>query len=82
MELRALFLANGYRNRGIGSKLMNNVEDLGRGLDAKSIWLTSNPTESSVMFYLAKGFQPISLNTNKLVHHKPGDPIFAKQLGD
>lgn len=79
-EVCALFVDAGQRRAGVGGLLMARLEELARERGVRALWLGSNRTASSVEFYLKHGFGVISLNSNALVAHRPGDPVFAKSL--
>ncbi len=77
MTVQWIFL---HRRSRIGSRLMREVESMVHARGAKSMWLGSNRTASAVEFYLKQGYKVISLNSNELVAHRLGDPVFAKEL--
>ena len=79
-ELCALFVDFHHRRRGVGSHLMSRVERVARERRARSLWLGSNRTASAVEFYLQQGCKVISLNSDAIVKHHSGDPVFAKEL--
>lgn len=80
VELCALFVDRHHRRLGVGSRLMERVEQVARDSGAESLWLGSNRTASAVEFYLKHGYAAISLNRNDLIAHRLGDPVFGKTL--
>jgi len=79
-ELLALFVDAKHRRSGVGSLLMEAVEDLARQRGIRALFIASNRTASSVEFYLKHGCKAITLRTNSILRHGPEDPVFAKQL--
>ncbi len=49
-------------------------------LGMKSLFLYSNPTESSVGFYMYSGFEIVGLISKEVVESLPGDVVMAKRL--
>jgi len=79
-EMCALFVGAGYRRSGIGSRLMGEMERIGRERGVSALFIGSNATESAVDFYLKQGCEVIGLSDNSLIRHRTGDPVFAKRL--
>lgn len=79
-ELLALFVDAKHRRLGVGSLLMEAVEDLARQRGIRALLIASNRTASSVEFYLKHGCKAITLRNNSVIRHGPEDPVFAKQL--
>ena len=79
-ELCALFVDFHHRHHSVGSHLLSWVERVARERGARSLWVGSNRTASAVEFYLQHGCKVISLNSNAIVKHHSGDPVFAKEL--
>lgn len=65
-KLRFLHVAKGYRHRGIGSYLMEQVEVLARGLNAEYISLgTRFQNKASRTLYNKIGYRPV-----RVIYHK------------
>ena len=79
-ELCAIFVDTEYRRSGIGSRLMGEIEMRARERGVSALSIGSNPTASAVEFYLKHGCKVITLSDNSLIKHRPGDPVFAKEL--
>jgi ribosomal protein S18 acetylase RimI-like enzyme len=79
-ELHALFIDAGFRRGGVGGLLLRELERIAMERGGASIWCQSNRTASAVEFYLKHGYRPISLQSNHLVRHRPGDPVMGKPL--
>lgn len=79
-ELCAVFVDANYRRKGIGSRLMEEIEKRARERGVAAVFIGSNRTESAVNFYLKHGCEVIALSDNLIVKHRSGDPVFAKKL--
>jgi ribosomal protein S18 acetylase RimI-like enzyme len=79
-EIVALFVDQDHRRMGIGGTLMTWAEGKARALGMESLFLYSNPTGSSVGFYLNAGFEIVGLISKEVVESLPGDIIMAKKL--
>ncbi len=79
-ELIAIFLDVDHRHQGIGSELLSRSEGRLRAAGAEAIFAGSNPTESSLRFYLGRGFSIVGLTSHRIVPSLEGDVIVARQL--
>ena len=79
-ELCALFASSEARQMGVGTILFQQLEALAIGQGARSLLIYSNPTKSSVEFYLKQKCKIIGLADKRLVAHLPWDVVFAKFL--
>jgi len=79
-EIVALFVDKDHRRLGIASKLMERAEQEAKARGMDSLFLYSNPTESSVGFYLNTGFEIVGLISKEVVRSLPGDVVMAKDL--
>jgi len=60
-----LYIAPDYRGRGVGTRLLNSVEDFARDAGARCLWLeTQNVNAPAVRFYLRCGFTLCGLDTS------------------
>jgi len=72
-QLGLLHVSNGYRRRGIASRLFDEVCTLARADGAERLYVSATPSESAVGFYLAKGFTPTSTADPELLELEPDD---------
>jgi len=72
-QLGLLHVSNGYRRRGIASRLFREVLALARADGATHLYVSSTPSESAVGFYLAKGFTPTAVPDPELFAKEPDD---------
>jgi ribosomal protein S18 acetylase RimI-like enzyme len=79
-EIVALFVDRDHRRVGIASELMRKAEEEAKNKGISSLFLYSNPTESSVNFYLRSGYQVVGLISKEIVRSLPGDVLMAKHL--
>lgn len=80
VELCALFISSEYRRTGAGTILFRALEEKARKQGGVSLLIYSNPTESSVDFYLKQGCEIIGLADKRLVPHLAWDVVFAKPI--
>jgi len=60
-----LYVAPDSRGRGVGTRLLNSVDDFARDVGARCLWLeTQNVNVPAVRFYLRSGFTPCGLDTS------------------
>ena len=60
-----LYVAPDYRGRGVGTRLLNSVDDFARKARARCLWLeTQNVNVPAVRFYLRSGFMLCGLDTS------------------
>ena len=79
-EIVALFVDKDQRRQGIASKLMKKAEEKAKEMGMNSLFLYSNPTESSVSFYLNNGYRIVGLISKEIVRSLPGDIVMAKKI--
>jgi len=79
-EIIALFVDRDHRRLRIGQKLMHWAEDKARETGIISLFLYSNPTESSAGFYLKNRFKIVGLISKEIVKSLPGDIVMAKRI--
>lgn len=79
-QVAAMFVDSRYRRTGIGSLLKRELEKKAREAGITALYLYSNPTESSVNFYLKHGYKIISIVDKTLISHLPWDVVMAKEL--
>jgi GNAT superfamily N-acetyltransferase len=79
-EIVALFVDRKHRRHGVAGELMGKAEAVARERGISSMFLYSNPTESSVGFYLKSGYRIVGLISKEIVRSLPGDIVMAKRL--
>jgi GNAT superfamily N-acetyltransferase len=57
LQLALLFVSRPYRRCGVASALMDEIEQLARDRDAYAVYVSAVPSDSSVGFYLSRGFR-------------------------
>jgi len=68
IELENLIVKEGFRNRGIGMKLINAFFDWGRKMNADRAMVHSYfRNAGAVSFYKSNGFEPLSLELEKVL---------------
>lgn len=55
-QLDAIFVSNGYRRKGIATKLLSRIVGLARADGADWLYVSATPSESAVGFYVSQGF--------------------------
>jgi GNAT superfamily N-acetyltransferase len=57
MNIRHIYVAPAFRRRGVGTRLLQSIEDSARTAGARSLWLeTQNTNYPAIQFYLWSGF--------------------------
>ena len=79
-QLAYLYVSNGYRGRGIGIRLTDEMEQIARELGDTSMVVSATPSANTVDFYLGRGFEPVAEPLRELVEHEPEDVQMQKQL--
>ncbi len=72
-QLAFLHVSNGYRRKGIGTRLTEEVIRLARTSGACTLYVSATPSESAVGFYLSHGFQPSKEIHPELFEMEPDD---------
>jgi len=81
-QLDALFVSNGYRRRGIATRLLTRVVDLARADAADWLYVSATPSESAVGFYMSQGFH-LAEEVNHALHLlEPEDIHLVRSLAD
>ena len=75
-----LYVSNGYRARGIGSHLSDELEQLVRAQGDSEMVVSATPSLNTVRFYLGRGFEPMSEPLPELYELEPDDIHMEKQL--
>ncbi len=72
-QLGLLHVSNGYRRRGIASRLFREVLALARADGATRLYVSATPSGSAVGFYLHHGFVPTDRPNPQLLAEEPDD---------
>ena len=68
-----LHVSDGYRRRGIASRLFQKVLALARADGATHLYVSATPSGSAVGFYLSAGFTPTADPDPQLLREEPDD---------
>ncbi len=79
-DLAAMFVDSDHRRGGSGTALMQAVEEEAWSRGVRALTVYSNPTESSVRFYLKCGFRVISVVDKSRATHLPWDVVLLREL--
>lgn len=79
-QLAFLHVSNGYRRQGIGSRLLEFVEQWARESGARQLYVSATPSESAVGFYLSRGFALTARPLPELLRLEPDDIHMVKNL--
>ena len=80
VEMSALFVDAGRRGTGVGSRLFDMAAERSRERGHAAMVIHSNPTVSTVDFYMRRGAAVIGMLDRRVVSHLEGDVILAKFL--
>jgi ribosomal protein S18 acetylase RimI-like enzyme len=72
-QLAVLYVSNGYRGRGIGSALTEEVIKLARADGAKKLYVSATPSVPTVSFYRNRGFELAKKVNKELFELEPED---------
>ena len=72
-QLGLLHVSDGYRRRGIASRLFEEVVAAAREDGATQLYVSATPSGSAVGFYLSKGFTPSANPDPQLLREEPND---------
>lgn len=73
VDMFFLHVADGYRHRGIGRSLTELVKERARGMGARRLFVSGIPSENSIRFYLAMGFDLAGEVDPVLLAREPDD---------
>lgn len=80
IQLVFLHVSNGYRRKGIASKLFNLICKIAKDKGAKRLYISSTPSESAVGFYLCHGCELATEVNKELFQLEPEDIHMIKEL--
>jgi ribosomal protein S18 acetylase RimI-like enzyme len=78
-QLAYLHVGNGYRARGIGWRLSDDLDGIAREGGDTEIVVSAAPSRNTVRFYMARGYQPMAEPLPDLYALEPED-IHLKKL--
>ena len=73
LQMAFLYVSNGYRRRGLATKLMDEVCRRAREKGAEQLYISATETESAVGFYLGYGCQLAATVDPLLYEIEPAD---------
>jgi ribosomal protein S18 acetylase RimI-like enzyme len=79
-QLAYLHVSDGYRGRGIGVRLNDDLEHIAREAGATGLVVSATPSENTVRFYLGRGFEPDAEPLPELLELEPEDVHLRKWL--
>lgn len=80
-QLAYLHVSDGYRGRGIGGHLSDELEALARSVGDTSMVVSATPSLNTVRFYRGRGFETMAEPLPELYELEPDDVHLLKQLG-
>lgn len=80
IQLVFLHVSNGYRRKGIATKMFNLICKLAKNRGAKRLYISSTPSESAVGFYLNHGCKLATRVNKELYQLEPEDIYMVKEL--
>jgi GNAT superfamily N-acetyltransferase len=79
-QLAYLHVSDGYRGRGIGVRLNDDLERIAREAGDAELVVSATPSENTVRFYLGRGFEPDAEPLPELLELEPEDVHLRKRL--
>ena len=79
-QLAFLHVSNGYRARGVGGHLTEELERLARDHGDTTMVVSATPSLNTVRFYRRRGFEPMAEPLPELYELEPEDVHMEKQL--
>jgi GNAT superfamily N-acetyltransferase len=79
-QLAYLHVSDGYRGRGIGVRLDDDLEHIAREAGDAEMVVSATPSENTVRFYLGRGFEPDAEPLPELLELEPEDVHLRKRL--
>ena len=73
-ELAGLWVSCTHRRQGVATRLVAEVERLGRETGSAALYVSATPSRSAVGFYRGRGFQP-TLDVNKELYEREPEDI-------
>jgi GNAT superfamily N-acetyltransferase len=79
-QLAYLHVSHGYRDRGIGGRLSDELERIAREAGDESMVVSATPSLHTVRFYEGRGFAPMEEPLPELFELEPEDVHMSKEL--
>ncbi len=79
-QLAYLHVTHGNRGRGVGVALTSELERLARDAGDTSMVVSATPSQNTVRFYLARGYEPTAQPLPELYELEPEDVHMRKEL--
>ena len=79
-QLAFLHVSDGYRGRGVGGHLSDELERLARDGDDATMIVSATPSLNTVRFYRRRGFAPMAEPLPELYELEPEDVHMWKRL--
>jgi ribosomal protein S18 acetylase RimI-like enzyme len=79
-QLVFLYVSAGYRGRGVGGRLADELERIARDGGDRSVVVSATRSRNTVRFYRQRGFEPMSEPLPELYELEPEDVHMEKTL--
>ena len=79
-QLALLHVSHGYRDRGIGRRLAESMDDIARAAGHTTMVVSATPSVHTVRFYVGCGFAPMAEPLPELYALEPEDVHLSKSL--
>jgi ribosomal protein S18 acetylase RimI-like enzyme len=79
-QLAFLHVGAGFRDRGVGGRLVDELERTARDAGDERIVVSATPSEHTVRFYQRHGFRPMAEPVPELLALEPEDVHLEKRL--
>lgn len=79
-QLAFLHVSDGFRGRGIGNRLSDELESLAREAGDRTMVVSATPSLNTVRFYRGRGYEPTAEPLPELYELEPEDVHLEKRL--
>lgn len=79
-QLSFLHVSDGYRGRGVGRRLVAELERVAREVGDTQMVVSATPTVNTVRFYMGCGYAPMAESLAELFEEEPEDIHLNKRL--
>jgi GNAT superfamily N-acetyltransferase len=79
-QLAYLHVTASHRSQGVGRRITERLEQIGRDAGDTQIVVSATPSENTVRFYLRRGYRPMAQPFPELFELEPDDIHLAKPL--
>ena len=73
LQLDRLYVSNGYRKQGVGTRLFSEAQAVARERGASGLYISATPSENTVNFYRRLGSQVLAEPDPELFAQEPED---------